>query len=229
MARRGHDHFGSDQQTEANQLHPLARHSRALRHGRSTRTELRRYRSGRDLYVPVSREAKRHVLVSQPQSFPRTDWSVWCDRDRTQLSGPCAIRSRVRDPALRLDRYKPGDDLQQSEGRKRLLQLSPSDLSEFHPDCDAERLRPNAFRPTGMGEDGHEPHRHSGCNRGDLYLSAKWQPSQCQLDESVPGRRTHPSPLYQRFIHDLLRCSDSRSEDDGGAGRWQRYRAGRGG
>ncbi len=121
LAGGRHGDAGRHQPLGRAQLHPLARHARAGRHGRRARALLPRHRPGRDLHLPLSGAAERHLLVSQPRRLPGPAGPERPHHHHAARSRPDPLGPRARGHAHGLDGHGPGHRDEQPEVPVRLL------------------------------------------------------------------------------------------------------------
>ena len=227
LARRRHRYRPRSQHIVEDQFDSLARHSAAGGHGRRAGFQFRRHRAGRDVHVSLSGAAIGHVLVSQPFAISGTDRAVRRARDRTARRRAACGRSRLRDPAVRLDGRRSRTHLFEPEKTKRLLQLRAAHGCGFR----ARRTRGWNARSDRSAQHveshAHGSERSQRCFRLRVHISDEWRTAGNELDGAVFARRKNPAAVHQRFVDDDFRCAHSGIVDDGRRRRRTRHRAGR--
>ena len=225
--RRGDDQ--RHQPPQGGDLHPLARHPRAVAHGRRPHGEFRRHPARRDLHLPLHGPPGRHLLVPQPFRRPGAGGLLRAHRhragERRTLQGRARLRGDAERPPSDVARRHPAH----AEAGAGLLQRPPAHLAR--PAARSRRCEDDGgaaghhLRPPDVGRDAHGPDRPG--RRHGLHLPGEWPRPDRQLDGPVQFRREGAAALHQRLGDDDLRRAHSRPSPQGRAGRRQRRRAGR--
>ena len=218
------------QPPQGGDLHPLAWRAGAVADGWRSHGEFRRHQARRDLHLPFHGPPGRHLLVPQPFRRPGAGGLLRAHRhragERRALQGRARLRGDAERPPSDVARRHPA----QAEAGAGLLQRPPAQLARpaaRSGRCEDDRATAgHHLRPPDVGRDAHGSDRPG--RRHGLYLPGERTRPDRQLDWPVQARRAGAAALHQRLGDDDLRCAHPRPSPQGGAGRRQRRRAGRG-
>ena len=181
--------------------------------------ELPRHRARRDVHVPLSGAAERHVLVSLALGIPRANGPLRRARHRAARARAVRLRPRARRAALGLDRSRSAGAVSAAEAPLRLLQLPETHARRLRARREARRLRGRARRAPRVGAHAHAAERPRRRQRRRLHVSHERPRARRQLDGAVPPRRARAPAVHQRLGDVDVRRADSRAADDRRRGR----------